>query len=113
VFFARDYDRPTTLWRVPSNGGEEVKILDELGQSKTFDVTEEGIYYLHRPSDRDPRSGLMFYSFATKQNTAITGLDRQFYIGLSISPDGRWFAFSGPSDAGKPASDMMLVEHFR
>jgi Tol biopolymer transport system component len=113
VFYAKDYNRPTTLWRVPSAGGEEMKVLDELCQAKTYDVTDQGIYYLHRPSNRDRRRGLMFYSFAMKQVAFVTGIDRQFFIGLSISPDRHWFAFSGPSDSRTPGSDVMLLEHFR
>ena len=113
VYVTRDYSLPTTLWRVAAEGGEEVKILDPVSQALTYDVTGEGIYYCRRSSKAKSLPGLMFYSFATAQSSEIGDLDRQISIGLGVSPDGRWLAFSGPAGASPPSQDVMLIENFR
>jgi len=94
-------------------GSVQVKILDPVSQAITYDVTGEGIYYCRRSSKAKSLPGLMFYSFATAQSSEIGDLDRQMSIGLSVSPAGRWLAFSGPARADPPSQDVMLIENFR
>ena len=42
---------PSSLWRIPASGGPAEKILDSIHSSRSFDVVEQGIYYLE-PSHR-------------------------------------------------------------
>ena len=98
---------------MPADGGDEVKLIDGVGQSITYDVTETGIYFLRRKSQDAPAPGVMFYSFATQQLTRVADLDRPFSVGLSVFPDRHGFVFAGPAESGVPASDVMMVENFR
>lgn len=69
-------------------------------------------------ADRNPLTGifscssrgLLFYSFATKQIEFIAGLDRPFFVRLSISPIGVGSPSPVASDTGTAASDVMLLE---
>jgi Tol biopolymer transport system component len=65
-----------------------------------------GIYFV--PADA-PRS-LRYFDFASKRIRDVFEIQRDFNLGLSVSPDGRWMLYS-QLDEGN--SDIMLVEHFR
>jgi hypothetical protein len=42
--------------------------------------------------------------------TQIATLEKPFFLGLSVSPDGRWLIYSQLDQSG---SDIMLMENFR
>ena len=74
--------------------------------AELWTLSREGIYFV---PDEAPRS-LRYFDFASKRIRPIFELDKDFYSGLSVSPDGRWILYSLESDVN---SDIMLVDQFR
>jgi Tol biopolymer transport system component/DNA-binding winged helix-turn-helix (wHTH) protein len=112
IYYARGRDLPG-LWRVPVDGGEEVKILDAPPPTAWayFVVVDKGIYFADAPDHKTP--GIYFYDFATRKSSPVRLLDRfgsQGAPGLSISPDGRYAIYTA---LAPPSVNIMLVENFR
>lgn len=88
LYFAREWGR-TSLWQIPSEGGIETKVLDDLSFPLNFDVVSDGIYYFAAPGERNGPRELRFYSFAASRSATVLKLP-QGGAGLSLSPDRRW-----------------------
>ena len=50
------------------------------------------------------------FRLATGEDTRIAGLAKTAYLGLALSPDGRYLLYSQIDQQG---SDLMLVDQFR
>jgi Tol biopolymer transport system component len=99
----------TSLWKIPVEGGEAVKILDGLSTFHNVAIVETGVYFVPTASG----SSLKFLSFATNTISPIATLDKPLEFseaGLSVSPDKRWILYTFFDQAG---SELMLVEKFR
>jgi|SRR5882724_10507844 len=70
----------------------------------------------HAPSHVAPRgptippSTSATLAYATKRIRRVFEIQKDFAMGLSVSPDGRWILYS---QVGEVNSDIMLVDHFR
>jgi len=113
LYYAKGRDVPG-LWRVPAEGGEEVKLFDAppVGGWGYFAVTADGIYY---PDVSTPgKGGLFFYSFASKSRSSAWPVDKEQpdngAPALGISPDGRNMVICL---LDQPLVYIMLVENFR
>jgi hypothetical protein len=98
----------TELWRIPVQGGEEMRILASVWP-QIFAVVERGIYFF---SGKD-RPSLQFFDLAIDKSEMVARLEDSggsVLPGLSVSPDGRWLLYSRWEGRG---SDLMLVENFR
>ena len=107
------YVRPSGLWSVSSEGGEEQQVF-KLDQSlriinTAFEATPAGIYFVGGGTTREPGS-LMFYRFSDRSIKKVTGVESPSSYGLSLSPDGRHLLYTKFTGIG---SDLMLVENFR
>jgi eukaryotic-like serine/threonine-protein kinase len=107
LYYAKDTGRPTSLWRVPVEGGEETKVLDGLSYSFNFAVTGKGIYLLARRG-APPVTQIEFFDFGTRKTTVLYALDRASWFGFALAPDERSILFSKIDSHG---SDLMLVEN--
>ncbi len=98
------------IWRMPVEGGAETPVLDhhQAGFWRVWTVTEQGIYFA--TAENPSRPLIEFFSFATGKVTQIAALEKPFFLGLSVSPDGRWLIYSQLDQSG---SDIMLMENFR
>jgi len=96
----------SSLWKVPSDGGDETQVLESVCGS-AFGIVKEGIYFIPNPDAAD-RSSIQFFHFATKRIRSISTIKNSY--NLSVSPDGRWLLYSQKDQLG---SDLMLVENFR
>jgi Tol biopolymer transport system component/DNA-binding winged helix-turn-helix (wHTH) protein len=113
LYYAKGRDVPG-LWRVPVEGGEEVKMFDAppVGGWGYFAVTTDGIYY---PDVATPgKGGLFFYSFASRSSSLAWSVDKEQpdngAPALGISPDGRTMVICL---LDQPLVYIMLVENFR
>jgi len=112
LYYAKGRDVPG-LWRVPVNGGEEVKLLDgpPAGGWGYYAVTADGIYYA---DITNPAKGLYFYSFATQTSSLAMPVDHEQPCSgapsLGFSPDGRTMLMCLQDQA---LVYIMLVEKFR
>ena len=112
------YDKPSLLWRVPTSGGDPVKVLEGVFFG-SYVVLERGIYYIDKPSGQrgvyylDKPSGetrLQYFDFATRRPTTVARNLGNAASMLTASPDGRTILY-GRMDSS--VDDLMLVENFR
>ena len=97
------------LWRVPAEGGEEVKVLDRVRQG-SWAVWEGGVYFVD-PEARTRRS-IECYSFATGRTTRVATIEKELYwiaASLAATSDGRWILYV---QVDQTESDIVLVENF-
>ncbi len=100
----------TSLWRIPSAGGEESQVLDQIPQGY-WAVLEQGIYYVNFRAT--PRRTIEFFSFATARTTQLGIIEKEIASdvpGFAVSPDGRWILLM---QLDQNESDIMLMENFR
>ena len=99
------------VWRVPSDGGEEILILDKLkpDMSENWVVVDDGIYFIQYAEEKGT---IVFYDFATQRVQEIAKLGRHHILpeGLRVSSDRRSFFYTVWEH---PGGDIMLVENFR
>ena len=113
LYYAKGRDVPG-LWRVPVDGGEEVKMLEgpPMGGWGYYALTKDGIYY---PDASIPgKGGLYFYSFATQTSSLAMPVDHEQPCSgapsLGFSPDGQNMLMCLQDQA---LVYIMLVENYR
>jgi len=100
------------IFRVPVNGGDEVKILDEppAGGWGYFGVVSDGIYFA---GPEDDRAAIKFYDFASHKITHVAFWEKGPFTGapgMGASPDGKWILYVQLDEA---RNNLMLAENFR
>jgi Tol biopolymer transport system component len=107
VYYTKN-DGVSALWKLPRDGGEEVKVIESL-VSMAFAVANRGIYFMPLEDSTGHRS-IQFFDLATNKIRSICSIERPIEVFLSVSPDERWILYSQIDQMG---SDLMLVENFR
>jgi hypothetical protein len=101
------------LWSVPTNGGDEVRVLDSV-RFGYWAVARNGIYYIDFDVASDERPRVKFLNFQAHQVMEIGRVEKtvtwKTTPGFSISPDGRWLLYSNLESTD---ADLMLVDNFR
>ncbi len=110
LYYAKGLSVPG-LWRIPTNGGEEIEVISSLeaGYWGYWAVVENGIYYL----DTTAKPGIYFFDIATHRITRVFDLENdpaRKAAGLAVSPDKKTILYT-QLDALN--SDIILVENFR
>jgi len=109
LYYAKGLTVPG-LWRIPTNGGEEVEVIStlEAGYWGYWAVIENGIYYL----DTTTKPGIVFFDFTTQRSTRVFDVDRPLtrLSELAVSPDKRTILYTA-MDARH--FEIILVENFR
>ena len=93
---------------MPVEGGREERIVDRLSDPTNFVVGERGLYFL-AVGDARHKTSIDVFEFATGSRQSIVDLQRPWWYGMALSPDGK-LLFSLVDSAG---SNLMLVEGFR
>ena len=107
------YKKGADLWRIPVDGGDESQVLKSLSDWSRFALAEEGIYFIpgESPSLKTRADYVIkFFSFSNEKIHTVAQLEKHPFIGLTVSPDGRWLLYSQTDHSG---TDLMLVEAFR
>ena len=99
------------LWRMPTDGGEEVEIIGSLeaGHWGYWTVVENGVYYL----DTTAKPGIAFLNFNTRRTTRVFDLENRPATqapGLAVSSDDGTILYTQLDALSR---DIMLVENFR
>jgi Tol biopolymer transport system component len=108
LYYTRSESDPG-LWRVPVNGGTEEKVLESLATPMSFQVMDEGIYYIPQ-ADPDGRSSIRLHRFATGKSETLATLDKPVMWGFSVSPDRRTILYV---QIDSSSHDLMLMDNFR
>jgi serine/threonine protein kinase/Tol biopolymer transport system component len=103
-------EKTLSIWKVPVDGGEEVKVLELPKAFVPWTLVEEGIYFV----DPDAPGGpvVRFFDFASQQTTPIARLAISPFEDIrdfQASPDGQWFLYN----VWTYPRDIMMVENFR
>jgi Tol biopolymer transport system component len=109
LYYAKSAERPTSIWRVPIDGGEETKVIDGLSYGFNFAVSARGIYFLALRGDSRVAS-VEFFDFASRKTAVLHTLDGAWWYGFALSPDESSLLFSQVDSLG---SDLMMVENLR
>ncbi len=79
-----------------------------MSYSLNFVVADRGLYFL-AVGDAPHKTSIDFFEFATGSRKSIVDLQRPWWYGMALSPDGK-LLFSLVNSAG---SNLMLVDNFR
>jgi Tol biopolymer transport system component len=103
------YDQPG-VWKMPLDGGEEIRVLDQPRGWCNWQLVPTGIYFVNESFKPNGRIG--FFDFATRETTPIFSLEKPhtLYGGLAVSPDGRSLLYA---QTELDDSYIMLVKNFR
>jgi len=100
-----------TVWRMPVQGGEPVRVLQGVQLFTWWKVGRHGIYFIDGSTTP---AHVRFLDFLTQRVRTITSLDVGYVTPggsyFDVSPDEQWFVFDRVDQA---ESDIMLVENFR
>jgi serine/threonine protein kinase len=99
---------PSSIMRVPANGGEET-VLVPLAYNHTVAVVPAGVHYLSLTGQTGEYL-LQFKDWNSPKERTVARLGRRIGQGMSVSPDRRSLLFVKQEGSGR---DIMLVENFK
>jgi len=107
LYFSK-FEQPG-IWRLPLNGGEEGRVLDQPEGYNWFNwaLAPGGIYFVTQPETKKAR--IEFFDFATRKRTLIDVVDNPRF-GLALAPDGKSLLYSRTESEDY---EIMLVKNFR
>lgn len=114
IYYAKGRDA-TGIWRVPTDGGEEVQVVGPLKAWMWgyWAVTNRGIYYVDSPDQNSVTGAAIdFYDFSTGGTTRVAALNKipsPGESGLAVSPDDSNFLYA---QADQSESDIILVKDY-
>ncbi|HWS87537.1 MAG TPA: protein kinase [Pyrinomonadaceae bacterium] len=97
------------LWRVPTEGGEEARVLEQVRQG-SWALWEQGVYFVN--AETHPYTSVEFYSFATGGTKRVATIEKELFgsgPALAATADGRWILYA---QNDQTESDIMLAENF-
>jgi Tol biopolymer transport system component len=102
------YAKETGLWKMPAQGGPEVKVLGPILQN-CFALANRGLYFIDPSSPGHLKPRLNVMDFATRAVRTIAAINSDIGDELSVSPDGRSILFQ---KTARTSSELMLIENF-
>jgi Tol biopolymer transport system component len=99
-------EQDATLWRSALDGSGETEVVTGV-TNRGFALMADRLYYLHE--EHEHSIALRMRVLATGKETEISRIVKPMYLGLSISPDGKYLLYS---QTDREDSDLMLVENF-
>jgi len=95
------------LWQSALDGRGEREVLRGVSH-RGFAPTTDSIYYLRDESSTE--ISIRRFKLSSHEDSRISAITKPTYLGLSLSPDGRFLIYSQVDEEG---ADLMLVENFR
>jgi eukaryotic-like serine/threonine-protein kinase len=109
LYYSKGWPNPQSVWRMPVEGGESTKVLDAVHPTALWTKGKDGIYFFTVPEAKGHKD-LNLKEFATGNIRKIRTIERQIFLSMTVSADGRTILYSQLDEVG---SDLMLVENFR
>jgi len=111
LYYAKGLTVPG-LWRIPTNGGEEIELISSLeaGYWGYWAVVENGIYYLDTTTTKP---GIAFFDITIHRTTRVFDLENRPAIqapGLAVSSSKGTILYT---QLDVLTRDIILVENFR
>ncbi len=94
------------LFRIPVEGGEETQVLDAVCDREWL-VTAQGVWYVWPVAAS--RAEIRYFDFATRKTTVAAAINKPVFLGLALSPDGRYLLYNQTDHS---ATELLLVENF-
>jgi Tol biopolymer transport system component len=94
------------LWKAPLAGGTEARVLEHLSYAANYVVTTHGVYFMRARSWLESHS-LAYLDLATGNVKTLLNGSGRLFVGLTISPDGRWVSFTQTDSTG---ANLVAVE---
>jgi Tol biopolymer transport system component/DNA-binding winged helix-turn-helix (wHTH) protein len=108
VYYSKGWGIPG-IWRVPVEGGEEIRVLDQARQG-SWGLTPLGIYFVNLKEGAQTFELLSFKTNRTMTLGTAKGEPMIEGPSFAVSSDGRWILLT---QVARQESDLMLVENFR
>ena len=108
LYYAK-HGSPTTIWRVPLGGGDDVPLVDGLSYPNNFVVGDRGIYFL-AVADSPSKTSIDFFEFSTGRRMTLAKIGKPWWSGIALSADQRWLVFA---TIDRDGSELMLVDRIR
>jgi WD40-like Beta Propeller Repeat len=110
LYYAKEF--LAGIWKVPVEGGEEIRVLDH-GLESLWALTDQGIYFGEMNTSAVPV--LKFYRFATRQTEIFREFSKDtrldpYSTAFSVSRDGQWILYTQYDQA---SSNLVLMENYR
>jgi Tol biopolymer transport system component len=113
IYYAYVPEMGPGLWRVPSDGGNEERVLASV-RFGYWAVASDGIYFIDFEVPPDAPRPVKFFDFQSRQVMEVGAVESTVSSsntpGFAVSPDGRWLLYSSLESTD---ADLMVVEHFR
>jgi Tol biopolymer transport system component/DNA-binding winged helix-turn-helix (wHTH) protein len=108
IYYTKDLAE-TSLWRLPVEGGQATKMLENLSNIENLVIGDDGIYFV--PEQGTPsRPSIQYLNLATNQVGSVASFRKPLDAGLTLSPDGRWILYTQVDQGG---AELRLVANFR
>jgi dipeptidyl aminopeptidase/acylaminoacyl peptidase len=101
------YEKDGGVWRVPTQGGEETRVLESFFNDN-FAVVDQGIYF--HPQCGTVDNPVFEFRYRKDQPDCRHRYARAGLRLLRFSPDGRWLLYA---QWESKRNDLMLVKNFR
>ena len=108
LYYAKN-GSPTTIWRVPLDGGDDVQVVDGVSYPNNFVVGDRGIYFL-AVGDSASKTSIDFFEFSTGRRKTLAKVGKPWWSGIALSADQGWLLFA---TIDRDGSDLMLVDRIQ
>jgi hypothetical protein len=107
VYFVKRPPAESGIWKTPTAGGREEKVVGDVIFGLSYTVGKSGLYYIAGP---DAAHKLMHYSLRHAKEFELLTHEQLNQNGVAVAPDENWLLYVRAIQAD---TDLMFVDNFR